>query len=639
VPNEDWELGVSRLFLKAGRLKALEDLRSEGAVPDPEALRRIVQGIIRKRWIRAIHAVQLCHYLPKLLEEIRAARASAALATTALLVGRLQPLLTTARERLLQRRLRARRRLKAAMGAVRLTLWVMAEVRLQRVQKAMRRWWLLRSRLDTWLREKAQALLEEEEERQRAQEEERQRAEEERRRAEEEELRREQEERERAEEAERQRAEEEAEEERRRAYEEELRRAEELHMAKEEEEREREREAQRQGHEAELQYQHELARRRDEEERDQQEELNLREQSQGHVWFVSAMQGVTHCSSETMPPHGASASSSQLLEELRGAAELADSGRKTAHQEHDQTSSEAEERLDEEPEIFCRADPEGYRNRVDEPEAEEQEVDEEEEEEEEDHREELEEEVEPEEEQRERRQTHEAHPREDHPRFSDTKHAEEEQRNSIMEVASPCRSSGSRLPEPLPEVQEFHSPAASRALEAKMAVLSEEMNSRGAAHQRQLQALLEETTRLQEQIQAPASASPGLQGTPQRSHRLSGTPEASGSRKRAPKTPSRRDLVLTDSWESREATRKMMYSDLYPEDFAVNMQRRTTPKKPQADCQREQTVSTFRRSLAESDESELSPHQHMQCSREWWHQQRQMLIQDIERQISENDFL
>ncbi|CAE7725102.1 unnamed protein product [Symbiodinium necroappetens] len=87
--------------------------------------------------------------------------------------------------------------------------------------------------------------------------------------------------------------------------------------------------------------------------------------------------------------------------------------------------------------------------------------------------------------------------------------------------------------------------------------------------------------RLQEQIQAPASASPGLQGTPQRSHRLSGTPEASGSRKRAPKTPSRRDLVLTDSWESREATRKMMYSDLYPEDIAVNMQRRTTPKKPQ----------------------------------------------------------
>ncbi|CAE7725069.1 Myo7a [Symbiodinium necroappetens] len=445
VPNEDWELGVSRLFLKAGRLKALEDLRSEGAVPDPEALRRIVQGIIRKRWIRAIHAVQLCHYLPKLLEEIRAARASAALATTALLVGRLQPLLTTARERLSQRRLRARRRLKAAMGAVRLTLWVMAEVRLQRMQKAMRRWWLLRSRLDTWLREKAEALLEEEEGRQRLQEEERLRAEEERRRAEEEELRREQEERERAEEerrraeeeelrreqeeheraeeAERQRVEEEAEEERRRAYEEELRRAEELHMAKEGEallsgapvdprnvgpqEREREREVQRQRHEAELRRQHELARRHDEEERDQQEELNLREQPQGHVWFVSAMQGVTHCSTETM---------------LRFEAEPAD--RQTAHQEHDQTSSDAEELLDEsEPEMFSRADPEVYRNRIDEPEAEEQEAEEEEEQEEgeeeeeeeeeqeeedEDHREELEEEVEPGEEQRERREAHEA---------------------------------------------------------------------------------------------------------------------------------------------------------------------------------------------------------------------------------------
>merc|ERR1719163_2053938 len=45
VPKEDWALGMSRLFLKAGQLKKLEDMRSEGCKPDPEDLARIVSSI------------------------------------------------------------------------------------------------------------------------------------------------------------------------------------------------------------------------------------------------------------------------------------------------------------------------------------------------------------------------------------------------------------------------------------------------------------------------------------------------------------------------------------------------------------------------------------------------------------------
>ncbi|CAJ1449595.1 unnamed protein product [Effrenium voratum] len=67
VHPQEWALGMSRLFLKAGQLKALEDMRSEGVQPDPEKLRQIVRQIIRKRWVRAKNAVQLCLYLPRRL--------------------------------------------------------------------------------------------------------------------------------------------------------------------------------------------------------------------------------------------------------------------------------------------------------------------------------------------------------------------------------------------------------------------------------------------------------------------------------------------------------------------------------------------------------------------------------------------
>eukprot|EP00434_Breviolum_minutum_P034600 symbB.v1.2.030630.t1/scaffold3475.1/size55991/2 len=104
VPAQEWALGMSRLFLKAGQLKALEDIRSEGAEADPERLQQILHNIIRKK--RAL--------------------ATRALATRALLVGRLQLMLLAAREKIRLRALRRRFRV-AAWAAIFLANGVIAK--------------------------------------------------------------------------------------------------------------------------------------------------------------------------------------------------------------------------------------------------------------------------------------------------------------------------------------------------------------------------------------------------------------------------------------------------------------------------------------------------------------------------------
>lgn len=135
VPKEEWALGTSRLFLKAGQLKALEDMRTEGAAPDPEKLRQIVSGIIRKRWVRAKNAVQLCNYLPHFLAEIHAKRAAVALTRHSLFVSRLFPKLQASRDRLKQRRLIAQRRLRAL---VRVVCWARAKAAQVRQKRLLR---------------------------------------------------------------------------------------------------------------------------------------------------------------------------------------------------------------------------------------------------------------------------------------------------------------------------------------------------------------------------------------------------------------------------------------------------------------------------------------------------------------------
>ncbi|CAK8994532.1 unnamed protein product [Durusdinium trenchii] len=222
VPKEDWALGTSRLFLRAGQLKALEDLRSAGAAPDPVRLQQIVRRIIRAKWLRAAHAVRLCLYVPRFLSAVRAKRAEETLATRALLMGRLRLQLDRARCRLREKHRRALRRWRVAMHVVRLTGSWMAQAQARRLQKAMRKFWRLRTRLPEWVALKAEeARLEEE--RRRAEEE--ARLEEERRR----------EEHEAKLEEERRRAEEEAKlEEERRMAEEEARLEEERKRAEEE---------------------------------------------------------------------------------------------------------------------------------------------------------------------------------------------------------------------------------------------------------------------------------------------------------------------------------------------------------------------------------------------------------------------
>jgi len=161
VPRGQWALGMSLLFLKAGQLKALEDMRAEGAVPKPEILDRIVKQIIRKRWSRACEAVKLCNYLPKLLQQVYVKRAASTLTATALVTSRLAPRLEAARRRVAERRLVMRRRLGAAFRTVfclNVAWRQLREQRCERLFKAFQQYSFIAKRTKPWL-EKARASL------------------------------------------------------------------------------------------------------------------------------------------------------------------------------------------------------------------------------------------------------------------------------------------------------------------------------------------------------------------------------------------------------------------------------------------------------------------------------------------------
>jgi len=135
VPPDEWALGMSRLFLKAGQLQKLENMRSEGATPSADKLKAIVSAIIRKRWMRAIHAARFCNYVPKLIANFKVQRAARELAKHHLLVSRLAPRLEAAKQRLIARKLKARRKL---VGCFRLVLFSLAagqSIRRQRKER------------------------------------------------------------------------------------------------------------------------------------------------------------------------------------------------------------------------------------------------------------------------------------------------------------------------------------------------------------------------------------------------------------------------------------------------------------------------------------------------------------------------
>jgi len=193
VPREEWALGMSRLFLKAGQLSALEGMRSEGATPPAEKLAEIVRGIIKKKWMRAGHAIRLCNYLPKFVSQIYVRRAAKSLSRAAALASRLTPRLEAARKRIEHRRLAARLRLVGAVRAIRFMQREFASIcrmRRRRVENALHLVAFLHRRTRPWVagaRERA-AEVTKRREAERWREEERHRVEEERQRQERERL-------------------------------------------------------------------------------------------------------------------------------------------------------------------------------------------------------------------------------------------------------------------------------------------------------------------------------------------------------------------------------------------------------------------------------------------------------------------
>jgi myosin heavy subunit len=140
VPKDEYAVGLSRLFLKSERRKALEDMRDSGCMASPDELKAIVRGIIRKKWVRAIHAVRICLYVPKLARQVRVRRALKATFRASLLAAFLSKRLRAARGRIAARRLAARRRLISCFQAVRLSVgfWrTIKEKRQQRLYKAL----------------------------------------------------------------------------------------------------------------------------------------------------------------------------------------------------------------------------------------------------------------------------------------------------------------------------------------------------------------------------------------------------------------------------------------------------------------------------------------------------------------------
>mmetsp|Transcript_88651 Transcript_88651/g.286346 ORF Transcript_88651/g.286346 Transcript_88651/m.286346 type:complete len:1034 (-) Transcript_88651:439-3540(-) len=111
VPRGDWTLGVSQLFLKAGQLAALEDLRSGSTALDPAAVAAARRAIVLGRWQRAAVAGKCVAHLARLARQIRGAKLrrrlrALLLATRFVARSRCLALRAQARRVVLRRRLR-----------------------------------------------------------------------------------------------------------------------------------------------------------------------------------------------------------------------------------------------------------------------------------------------------------------------------------------------------------------------------------------------------------------------------------------------------------------------------------------------------------------------------------------------------
>eukprot|EP00439_Symbiodinium_sp_Y106_P036486 s216_g4.t1 len=68
IDESQWTLGTTRLFLKAGQLRALEDLRDTGGQASQAVIRRIRKQFSLKKARAYAHAVEFCTYLYKVMK-------------------------------------------------------------------------------------------------------------------------------------------------------------------------------------------------------------------------------------------------------------------------------------------------------------------------------------------------------------------------------------------------------------------------------------------------------------------------------------------------------------------------------------------------------------------------------------------
>merc|ERR1719272_864405 len=65
IDRSEWTLGATKLFLKAGQLRVLEDLRDQGSTASQEMLRSIRKIFAHKKLRKLRNAVLFCQWLPR----------------------------------------------------------------------------------------------------------------------------------------------------------------------------------------------------------------------------------------------------------------------------------------------------------------------------------------------------------------------------------------------------------------------------------------------------------------------------------------------------------------------------------------------------------------------------------------------
>lgn len=108
VPQRDWAVGVTHLFMKPGQLALLDDIKEGNVRPNPAAVEAAMRHIVLGRWRRAVHAVRVVLRLARRLRQARVRRIWARQLRKIIFVVRLQRAVGRRRRRAeLRRRFRA----------------------------------------------------------------------------------------------------------------------------------------------------------------------------------------------------------------------------------------------------------------------------------------------------------------------------------------------------------------------------------------------------------------------------------------------------------------------------------------------------------------------------------------------------